>query len=54
MAVDMNRQEIERIRNLVTGFGWVMTEEKVTDEDIIVTMQKKRVVPVPELGAGPD
>jgi len=54
VAVDMNRQEIERIRNLVTGFGWVMTNEQVTDEDIIVTMKKKRVVPVSDFGVGPD
>lgn len=53
MAVDQNRLEVERIRNLVTGFGWEIINEQITDEDIIITMKKKRVVPVPVV-AGAD
>lgn len=54
MAVDQNRLEVERIRNLVTGFGWELIKEEITDEDIVITMKKKRVVGIPEVGAGPD
>lgn len=54
MAVDQNRLEVERIRNLVTGFGWEFVKEEITDEDIIITMRKRRIVLAPEVGAGPD
>lgn len=46
MAADQNRLEVERIRNLVTGFGWELIKEEVTDEDIILVMRKPRVIPL--------
>ena len=45
MPADLNRLEVERIRNLVSGFGWEVVREEVTDEDIIIALKKKRVVP---------
>lgn len=51
--VDMNRLEIERIVNLVTGFGWEKVKEEIEDDFIVMTLRKKRIVPVKETGAGP-
>lgn len=36
--------EIERIVNLVAGFGWVKVEEKIEPESVKITLEKK--VPV--------
>jgi len=38
------RIEIERIVNLVAGFGWVKVEEKVSEGEVSITLRK--VVPV--------
>jgi hypothetical protein len=51
--VDGNRLEVERIRNLVSGFGWEVIKEEVTDDDIILVMKKPRVVKTENMGAGP-
>lgn len=42
---DQNRLEFERIRNLVQGFGWTATKEEITDDKLIMVLEKKRVVP---------
>lgn len=44
MATDRNRLEFERIRNLVRGFGWEVTKEEITDDKLIMTLTKGRVV----------
>jgi len=36
--------EIERIVNLVAGFGWVKVEEKVAPGEVTITL--KKTVPV--------
>jgi len=54
MIPDLNRLEIERIRNLVTGFGWKMTEERVTEDKILVTMEKPVVAPTEVSKEGAD
>lgn len=33
--------EIDRLLNLIRGFGWEMTSKEITDEEIIVTIKKK-------------
>ena len=38
------RIEIERIVNLVAGFGWVKVEEKVSEGKVSITLEK--IVPV--------
>ena len=38
--------EIERIVNLVTGFGWKKVEEKVAPGKVTITLQKD--VPITE------
>lgn len=51
--VDLNKIEVDRIVNLVTGFGWEKIKEETTDTDILLVLKKKRVVLPGELGAGP-
>lgn len=34
------RIEIERIVNLVAGFGWKKVEEKVEPDKVLITLQK--------------
>ena len=36
--------EIERIVNLVSGFGWTKVEEKISEGEVQLTL--KKVVPV--------
>lgn len=33
--------EVERIINLVRGFGWEKIKEEIVDDRLIVTIQKK-------------
>lgn len=42
----MLKIEIERIVNLVAGFGWTKSEEKVSENEVSITLTKK--VPVTE------
>jgi len=51
--LDMNKLEVERIMNLTQGFGWEKVEEKLTDEHILLTIRKKRIVPDTTPGVGP-
>jgi len=45
MANGQERIEVERIVNLVTGFGWFKEKEEITDTDIKIVLSKKRRVP---------
>lgn len=33
--------EIDRLINLVRGFGWEETEKKISDSEIVITIKKK-------------
>lgn len=33
--------EIDRLLNLIRGFGWDMTSKEITDEEIVITIKKK-------------
>lgn len=39
--------EVERLTNLVRGFGWTKTEEKLSGDKIIITLEKKTDVKQP-------
>ena len=52
MPDDQNRMEIERIENLLINFDWKAIKQEITDKDIILTIQKKRIAPVVETGPG--
>ena len=45
--------EIDRIRNLIVNFGWLIEKQKLADDEITLTIVKK--IPVPpsavDLGA---
>ncbi len=51
---EKDRLEVERVLNLVQGFGWEKTNEELTDEHIIITIRKKRSEVAPVIGAGPE
>lgn len=36
--------EIDRLMNLIRGFGWEMEKKEITDTDITMTI-KKKIVP---------
>lgn len=48
-----DRLEIDRVKNLITGFGWVIEEERLTTEEILLTIKKRRTVVSPGAEAGP-
>jgi len=51
MANDQERIEVERVVNLVTGFGWFKEKEEVTNTEIKITLSKKRkYAETPEMG----
>jgi len=43
---EMIKIEVERILNLVAGFGWTKVEEKISAGEVTLTLKKK--VPVTE------
>ena len=38
--------EVERVTNLVAGFGWFKTEEKISEGKITITLEKSIPVPI--------
>jgi len=42
----MIKIEVERILNLVSGFGWAKVEEKISEGEVTLTLKKK--IPVTE------
>jgi len=46
--------ELERLKNLISGFGWMIVKQEFTDDRIIVAVEKLRGpgVEVPEAEAG--
>lgn len=39
--------EVERVMNLVRGFGWEQREMKVGEDKVILTIEKKVIVEAP-------
>lgn len=52
--VDRDRIEVDRVGNLITGFGWKIIKQEFTEEKIVLTVEKPRApgVEVPPAGAG--
>lgn len=46
MKPELLRIEIERIVNLVAGFGWTKSEEKISAGKVSITLEK--TVPITE------
>lgn len=44
MAVEEVRLETERLVNLIRGFGWEMTEQKIAEGVLTVKIEKKVAV----------
>ena len=41
MAVPLKQMEIERVTNLIGGFGWDLVESRFTNETIVITVRKE-------------
>jgi len=42
MAPEMPKEiEVERVMNLVSGFGWDKVKEEVVGEDLVLTIKKR-------------
>jgi len=44
--------EIERIKNLIINFDWKITKQKITDEEIVLTIEKPKPTSLKESSAG--
>lgn len=52
-AMDRDRLEIDRVGNLITGFGWKITKQEFTEEKIIIQIEKSRTPGVEVQESGP-
>lgn len=41
--------EVDRLMNLIRGFGWEETEKKVSDSEIVITIRKKIIPEAPSV-----
>ena len=46
--------EIERLKNLITGFGWAISKTELKTDRIILTIEKKRTAADAEASPGPE
>lgn len=44
--------EVERVVNLVKGFGWSKTKEETVGKDIFITIKKEMLTASEAVGAG--
>jgi len=51
MQIDL---EVERLKNLVTSFGWETKRVEIRDEEVVVSFKKARTDDVPEEAVGAD
>jgi len=53
MGVDRDKLEIDRLVNLITGFGWRLNKQEFTTDKIIIELEKDRAPGVEAGGPGP-
>lgn len=53
MAPVSDELEIERVRNLISGFGWVITKQELKTDRIILTVEMERASKEVDESAGP-
>lgn len=54
MYIDPDKQEVDRLRNLVQAFNWHLKCLEKTDTELVITFTKPRVEPIPEEAVGAD
>ncbi len=52
LAVDRDKLEIERLSNLITGFGWKIIKQEFTEDKIKLELEKDRAPGVEAGGPG--
>lgn len=53
MPLDRDKLEIDRLSNLITGFGWKVVKQEFTEDKIVIILEKDRAPGVEAGGAGP-
>lgn len=53
MSDERDRLEIDRVGNLVIGFGWKIIRQEFTDDKIKIELEKPRTEPASDESAGP-
>jgi len=54
MAKTEDRLALERLENLITGFGWKISNTQYLDDKIVVTVEKENIAPAELPPAGED
>lgn len=44
MPIDLQKIEVDRVVNLVAGFGWIKVKEELSEGQILLTL--KKTIPV--------
>jgi len=52
VAIDRDKLEIERLNNLITGFGWRIMKQEFTEDKIKLSLEKDRAPGVEAGGPG--
>ena len=52
-AIERDRLEVDRLGNLITGFGWNIVKQEFTDEKILISLERPRSPGVDVAEAGP-
>jgi len=54
MAEIEDRLQVERLGNLIQGFGWKITNQEFTEDKIIIKMERSRIPEGESTSPGPD
>ena len=52
MALDRDKLEVDRLNNLITGFGWRIIKQEFTEDKIKLQLEKDRSPNVETGGVG--
>ena len=52
MALDRDKLEVDRLSNLITGFGWRILKQEFTEDKIVLVLEKDRAPGVETGGPG--
>ena len=54
MAVDRDKLDIDRLSNLIVGFGWRVKKQEFTEDKIVISVEKDRAPGVEAGSVGAD
>lgn len=53
MAEVPDELEVERVKNLISGFGWEISKQEILTDRLVLTIDRKRETPAADESAGP-